>query len=150
MSHLSITIIDDDRELLEMLEAMVRDHFGSEVGVHAFDAPPTLPDLAATQPNIVILDLLIGEHHDGLTFMDAMRRHRRLAEVPILVVTASRRGVERYLDEAPWTNTDIMVKPFSLDHFHEALDGLMSGTPPALEGPTKPIREVGLVQEAAD
>ncbi|HEX6475526.1 MAG TPA: response regulator [Candidatus Limnocylindria bacterium] len=126
--NLRFAVIEDSPVMLQMLEEIVRDHFGTEVDVVRFARRPEVDALAATEPSVVILDLLFGEQQTGLDVLRGMRADPRLDKVPVLVVTASRQAAERYLDEAPAANAAILMKPFSLDDFHETLDALLSGT----------------------
>lgn len=128
MPLLTITLVDDDPDMLAMLEDICREQFGAQLHLHALNGLPTVDVVAATAPKLVVLDLLLGEHRSGLGLLRDMRCDHRLAAVPTLVVTASYRGVQRYLDEAAWPNTATLMKPFSLDQFHEAVGMLLSAT----------------------
>ena len=125
---LRFAVIEDSPVMLQMFEEIVREHFGTDVDVVRFARRPEVDALAAAEPSIVILDLLFGAQHTGQDVLHGMRADPRLENVPVLVVTASRQGAERYLDEAPAANAAILMKPFSLDDFHEALVALLSGT----------------------
>lgn len=57
------------------------------------DGREALAVVMASTPDVILLDLLMP-NMDGTTFLSIIRNYLRLADVPVLIVTALARGAE--------------------------------------------------------
>jgi DNA-binding response OmpR family regulator len=105
-----ILIVDDDTDFCELLKQVLCAE-GYEVHL-AYDIPEAMTLLMAIKPNLILTDMMLPEV-DGLTFIRALRRYDRWAEVPALVVSAQ--PAARGRCEAEQAGADeFLSKPFDL------------------------------------
>lgn len=82
-----IVVVDDDEDFrLTCIEALMAAGHRASGAAHGLDALTMLRS-AAELPGIIILDLMMPEM-DGYDFYEALQRDRRLAAIPVLVMTA--------------------------------------------------------------
>src|SRR5437879_6936165 len=101
-----VLVVDDDpgvRGLLERL--LVEEGFRVEA---MGDAAAALAAVAANEPDIVLLDVMLPEH-DGL---DVLARLRRTTDVPVILLTAKGEEADRIVGLKLGAD-DYVVKPFS-------------------------------------
>lgn len=124
-----VAVIDDSREIQDLLSDLLSAG-GYEVLAFSGDDASILADLAAAQPDLIILDLLLGDPKSGLSGWDILqlaRRHRGLRHVPILVCSADVREMRarraQFDDDA---RTLTLEKPFSIDALERSVAHLAS------------------------
>jgi DNA-binding response OmpR family regulator len=81
-----ILVIDDDRILCRGIDARLK--FNNYNPCFAHDAWSGLSTALAEMPNLVILDLGLPPGHDGYWVMQSFKQFPRLADVPVIVLTA--------------------------------------------------------------
>ncbi len=83
-----VLVLDDDWEICEAVREVLEDDGFETVGLN--DAPRALEYLAAAErlPDLILLDLMMPLM-DGWSFLDELRASARLAQVPVLVLTAA-------------------------------------------------------------
>ncbi len=82
-----ILVVEDDASARELLVRMLAEH-GFEVG-GAADGRIALESIAATRPDLVLIDLMLP-NMDGFELVERIRREHSSREIPIIIVT----GVE--------------------------------------------------------
>src|SRR5215470_1535865 len=101
-----ILIVDDDRELVELL-AFALQRAGLEP-LRAHDGPTALRLFKEQQPRLVVLDINLGSSNG----LEVLKQLRRKSQVPVIMLTAADseedkvRGLEMGAD-------DYLTKPFS-------------------------------------
>lgn len=129
MSPTRIAVIDDSREIRELLHDLLSAD-GYVVTAFSGDETSILADLAGAAPDLIILDLLLGDGTDGLSGWDLLalaRRHRDLRGVPILVCSADVRAMRArrgQFDRDPRTRA--LEKPFSIDALERSVADLVA------------------------
>ncbi|MFW6050860.1 MAG: response regulator [Myxococcota bacterium] len=115
-----VLILDDDRELLELLRRAV-EATGRRVRT-APDSTRALEVCGEEEPGLIIADLMLP-HVDGEAFLEQYRRRWPRSSAPVVLLTASaqREKVARRMrvDAA-------LGKPFSLDELRAVVEGLLS------------------------
>ncbi len=102
----SILIVDDDRELGEMLgEFLAPDHFAVTICLSGEDGLEALQD---DQFDLVILDIMLP----GMSGIDVLREVRRNNDVPVIMLTARGDDVDRILG-LEFGADDYLTKPFN-------------------------------------
>ena len=102
---MSVLLVDDDRDLVEVVSFAMRRAGLDAVGAH--DAPTALELFESRGPSLVVLDLNLGAW-DGL---ELLREIRRRSDVPVIILSARDaeedkvRGLELGAD-------DYVTKPF--------------------------------------
>jgi len=101
-----ILVIDDEPKIVEICQDYLV-KAGFEV-MHAYDGPTGLTLAHRTQPDLVVLDLMMPEM-DGL---DVCRELRREGNVPIIMLTARVEETDKLIGLELGAD-DYMTKPFS-------------------------------------
>jgi two-component system alkaline phosphatase synthesis response regulator PhoP len=101
-----ILVIDDEPKIVEICQDYLV-KAGFEV-IHAYDGPTGLTLAHRTQPDLVVLDLMMPEM-DGL---DVCRELRREGNVPIIMLTARVEETDKLIGLELGAD-DYMTKPFS-------------------------------------
>lgn len=106
MDSPTILVVDDEKKILEVVSAYLKRE-GFQV-VTASDGPSALASLAASQPSLVVLDLLLP----GLSGEKVCQQIRQSSSVPVLMLTAKSQEEERLAGFALGAD-DYLTKPFS-------------------------------------
>ncbi|RMF94958.1 MAG: DNA-binding response regulator [Gammaproteobacteria bacterium] len=101
-----LLLVDDDRELCEMLVAYLRPE-GYAPSV-APDGPAALAQLPALQPDIVVLDIGLP----GMDGFEVLREIRRQSAVPVIMLTARGDETDRIVGLEIGAD-DYLPKPFN-------------------------------------
>ena len=104
-----ILVVDDEPDALELIEFNLRGA-GFDV-LTAADGAAALARATATQPALVILDVMLPEV-DGFEVCKALRRHPATAAIPIILLTAKAAEIDRVLGLELGAD-DYVTKPFS-------------------------------------
>jgi len=103
-----ILVADDDPTMREMIlnyfeeSNVLADAAGSRYELHRY--------LAAAEPSLIVLDLVLGEH-DGL---DVLREIRTRSDVPVILMTGQRRDEIDRVVGLELGADDYVTKPFGL------------------------------------
>jgi len=103
-----ILIVDDDLDMLDLYQAILRDVFETILATNGREAV----DMAGTQlPDLVLMDIMLPEM-DGLEATRLIRENPKTRSIPILAVTAlsSRKDKEKCLQSGC---DDYLSKPFT-------------------------------------
>ena len=85
MTQKKILIADDEKDIVELI-AYNLEREGYAV-VKAFDGQKAWEMINADKPDLVILDLMMPGM-DGFSVLEALRKQRETANIPVIVVTA--------------------------------------------------------------
>lgn len=106
LSNTRILIVDDDRELGEMLkEFMAPDHFDLTACLSGEDGLQALQD---EEFDLLILDIMLP----GISGIDVLRQVRQSNDIPIVMLTARGDDVDRILG-LEFGADDYLSKPFN-------------------------------------
>ncbi len=101
-----ILIVDDDRELGEMLtEFLAPDHFDVSACLNGEDA---LSVLKNDEFDLVILDIMLP----GMSGIDVLKQVRQASDIPVIMLTARGEDVDRILG-LEFGADDYLTKPFN-------------------------------------
>ena len=104
-----ILVVDDEPDALDLIQYNLK-AAGFDV-VTAADGEEALRKARATQPNLVILDVMLPEV-DGLEVCKTLRREPVTAAIPIIMLTAKAGEIDRVLGLELGAD-DYVTKPFS-------------------------------------
>lgn len=109
-----ITVVNDNPEFLELMSAILDEDAGYLVTL--FHGEETsIAEIAASDPDLVIVDLLLGGA-SGWEIVTLARADARLAEIPVVVCSADVTGLrDRAAELERIGNVHVLVKPFALD-----------------------------------
>lgn len=106
MQETTILVVEDEQSISEVVTLYLRQSGYAVIAVH--DGRAALQKLTETQPDLVILDLMLPEI-DG---WEIARRIRAAGNTPIIMLTARREESDRILGLEMGAD-DYVVKPFS-------------------------------------
>jgi signal transduction histidine kinase/CheY-like chemotaxis protein len=83
-----ILVVDDDRGFCRLVERMLKASDGTFSVRKAYDGEESLRALRARRPDLLLLDLVMPGV-DGFQVLEEMRREPELADVPVVLLTAT-------------------------------------------------------------
>src|SRR5699024_3207556 len=111
---LSVCIVDDNRELVQLMEEYFDNQHDIEVIGIAYDGKECLNMLEELEPDVLILDIIMP-HVDGLAVLNMIRTSQRDHHPNVIMLTAF--GQEEVMKKAVDLGASYFVlKPFDLDH----------------------------------
>ncbi|MBD3179867.1 MAG: response regulator [Candidatus Latescibacteria bacterium] len=114
-----IIVIDDDRQFVE-LAIMILRKSGYEV-VSAFDCAEGSRKVLAADPDVIILDLMIGGLSQGFDLAGEIRRNGKTARIPLILLTMVGRR-EGKMDSIWISRDQFITKPVKPELLLEAVD----------------------------
>ena len=108
-----ILVINDTQELLEMFRMLLEEE-GYEV---VLSGMPILKvgEVEQIQPDLIILDIIFGDHKTGWQMLQMLKMQRSTAQIPIIVCTAALREVQEQEGYLIAQNVRVIYKPFDID-----------------------------------
>jgi len=123
-----ILLVDNDYDFVEMNKAVL-ESAGYEV-VCAYSMKDGLDKIKVTQPDLIVLDLMMEKHDSGFTFAKEVKTDPLTASIPILMLTsvAEVTGFEFSQDlDGYWMKTnDFISKPVAPKALLAKIDSLLS------------------------
>ena len=149
-----ITVIDDSPEFLELIS----DVLGAGHDVAALETVRSITEVAASDPDLILIDLLSGGPAGGLTGWEILalaRSHPTLREVPAVVCSADLPSLrEDRIRLVSYGDVQLIAKPFDLRAFEQTVDRMLrlsassrrsraedTGYPPLQDGGLGSFRE---------
>ena len=126
-----VLVVDDAPEL----RALFRDALeGEGYRVSLAAAAPDPNEVARLAPDLVLLDLLLGDD-EGVAWelVQRLREDSRLATVPVLVCSAATRLLQRLEPGLRNLGAAVVPKPFDLDDFLRVVERCVRQGSPGIE-----------------
>lgn len=126
-----IAVINDDPAFLQLVNDVLEAE--GQYDVYRFrDEETSLAELRAVHPELIIVDILLGELPSGWELALLAGADRQLGPIPIIVSSPDVPGLGRRVDELrEVANVRVLPKPFTLDELraivHEVLSGPSAG-----------------------
>jgi two-component system, OmpR family, response regulator CpxR len=122
-SRKTILLVEDDLDVRDLLQDFLEergyDVIPAETGKQALDFLTMDPQ---SPPDVVILDLMMPIM-TGWQVLERIRSEPRLAEIPVVVLTAVHR-------DKPTGATALFRKPFRVEALFETIRSFLEGAPP--------------------
>jgi CheY-like chemotaxis protein len=106
-------VVDDTQEILDLFEEILTEE-GYSVSLYAF-AIQDLTEVERVNPDLIILDYIIGGEEAGWQMLQKLKMRRPTADIPVVICTAATKaiqGMEGYLKAK---GVAIVLKPFDID-----------------------------------
>jgi CheY-like chemotaxis protein len=149
-----VTVIDDSPEFLSLM----RDVLGEAHEVRTLETVRSIAEVAASEPDLLLIDLHAGGPAGGLTGWEILalaRSHPLLRDVPAVVCSADLATLrEDRIRLVAFGDVQLIAKPFDLTAFEQVIDRMLrlSGSsqrsqvedaeyPPLLDGGPSYFRE---------
>ena len=125
-----ISVVNDNAEFLDLMSAILDEDAGYDVSLFK-GGVVEISELAASDPDLIIVDLLLGGA-SGWEIVTLARSDERLAALPIIVCSADVTGLrEREADLERIGNVRVLAKPFAIDEITELVETLIGRPVPA-------------------
>jgi DNA-binding response OmpR family regulator len=125
-----ISVVNDNAEFLDLMSAILDDDAGYDVSLFKGEVVE-ISELAASDPDLIIVDLLLGGA-SGWEIVTLARSDERLASVPIIVCSADVTALrDRESDLDRIGNVRVLAKPFAIDEITGLVEELIGRAVPA-------------------
>ena len=125
-----ISVVNDNADFLDLMSAILDDDAGYDVSLFKGERVE-ISELAASDPDLIIVDLLLGGA-SGWEIVTLARSDERLAAVPIIVCSADVTALrDREDDLERIGNVRVLAKPFAIDEITELVETLIGRALPA-------------------
>ena len=119
-----ISVLNDNADFLELMSAILDEDAGYEVQLFNGNET-TMADLSASDPDLVVVDLLLGGA-SGWEIVTLSRADARLSDVPIIVCSADVAALRERSDELQHIgNVHVLPKPFGIDELTGLVENLV-------------------------
>jgi phosphate regulon transcriptional regulator PhoB len=109
MTRVKILMIEDDRDIVEMIEYNLKEE-GYQV-ISAFDGEKGIELVKRDKPDLVILDLMLPAV-DGFEVCKVLKNQQSTAHIPIIILSAKSRETDKVVGLELGAD-DYVTKPFS-------------------------------------
>ena len=130
-----ILVVNDTEEILDLYRTILED-LGHHVTAWSF-SPDDLSKVTEIQPDLVILDLLMGPTElQGWALLQKMRMSIRTEDIPVIVCSAATNWVREQEGWLAANAVKVVLKPFKVNDLERAvgeafaLTEVMSSSPP--------------------
>lgn len=127
-----ILVVNDTQEILDLFEEILVEE-GYRVSLYSF-AINNLNEVVELQPDLVVLDFMIGGEEHGWQLLQKMKMDRRTAEIPVVVCTAALTLARELEGHLRTKNVGLVLKPFDIDELVSEVHKYLNAEPaPAQE-----------------
>jgi two-component system phosphate regulon response regulator PhoB len=109
MSRGKILIVEDDRDIVEMVEYNLKQE--GYVTIHAFNGEKGIELAGKEKPDLIILDLMLPAI-DGFEVCRTLKQQHSTANIPIIILSAKSRETDKVVGLELGAD-DYITKPFS-------------------------------------
>ncbi len=112
-----ILAINDDEAILGLFQEMLGEE-GYAVTLDKFGRKTSdlLESIRELQPDLVIMDFIIGNEDSGWQLLQAAKMARDTRDIPVIVCTGAIRQVTDLSDHLDAMGVHVVIKPFDIDH----------------------------------
>jgi CheY-like chemotaxis protein len=115
-----VLVVNDTEEILELFRDIL-EGMGHRCTAMSY-APDDLAEVRKAQPDLVILDLLLGGEKLGWQLAQKMRMSRKTERTPIIICTAATDDVREQEGWLVANAIKLVLKPFTVDDLEQAVD----------------------------
>ena len=114
-----IVVVNDTQEILDLFRDILEEE-GYRVSLYSY-AFKDIADISALQPDLVILDFVIGGEAHGWQLLQKMKMTRETKDIPVIVCTAALQLVRELEGHLKTKNVGVVLKPFDIDELLDAI-----------------------------
>jgi CheY-like chemotaxis protein len=127
-----VLVVNDCAVILEVFRALFEDE-GYRVTINKFvtlDSKETLNEIDELNPDVILLDFLIGKEPLGWELLQLLRMTPGTAHIPIVVCTGSLHQVQELAPRLDKLGIEAVIKPFEIDDVVGAVRRAVDGVRP--------------------
>ena len=109
-----ITIVDDDTAFLQLMHDLLETEEGYQV-TYCTEADRCYEFVKETQPDLVILDIRVGNEESGWTVLEVLTLDPRTRPIPVIVCSAAIHSLREHEALLQQYGCEVLPKPFDLD-----------------------------------
>jgi DNA-binding response OmpR family regulator len=113
-------VVNDTQEILDLFRDILTDE-GWDVALTTF-APKDLASVIETDPDLVVLDFVIGSEEQGWQLLQKMKMHTQTRDIPIVVCSGALRLLRELEGQLVAKNVGVVLKPFDIDDLMATID----------------------------
>ncbi|GLV55018.1 hypothetical protein KDH_18650 [Dictyobacter sp. S3.2.2.5] len=122
-----ILVIEDEPDILELYRLLLE---GEGYEIYATDTVyKDLTEVERMQPQLIMLDLMIGFKQEGWKFLESLQKDTRTASIPLLLCTAAEHELRDKIDALKTPTIDIVFKPFDVEDLLRVVKKLLAISP---------------------
>ena len=121
-----VLVVNDTEEIIELFREII-EGLGHRVTATSY-APDDLAEIQKVDPDLVILDLVIGGEKLGWQLAQKMRMSRDTEAIPIIICTAATEDVR---EQEGWLTANaikVVLKPFTVDDLEHGIGKALTMT----------------------
>ncbi|GER90289.1 hypothetical protein KDW_44510 [Dictyobacter vulcani] len=120
-----IVVINDDESILDLFR-MILEGEGYKVST-SVEAMENVEDVERLKPDVVILDLKLGQQEEGWVMMQKLRMYPPTRFIPLILCTAALNEVRQQEDTLQDKGIPVVYKPFDIDEILKAVSSVLPG-----------------------
>ena len=132
-----VLVVNDTQEILDLFREILEDE-GYRVSLYSY-AIRDLSEIEARDPDLIILDFMIGGEDYGWQLLQKMKMNRATASIPVIVCTAAitlARQLEGHLKEK---RVGVVIKPFDIDDLLREIEVVWAVLETTASEPSEPV-----------
>jgi DNA-binding response OmpR family regulator len=118
-----VLVINDTQEILELFREILEEE-GFDVVLSSFGVQE-VADVQKINPDLVILDFLVGGEAQGWQLLQKLRMTRETEELPVIVCTAAIQLARELEGHLKAKKVGLVLKPFDIDDLVSAVNVAM-------------------------
>jgi CheY-like chemotaxis protein len=118
-----VLVVNDTQEILELFRDILIEE-GYDVVLNSF-APRDLDTLLKVDPDLVILDFMMGNEGSGWQLLQKMKMSRETSAIPVVVCTGAVQMVRELEGHLSAKNVGVVIKPFDIDDLVRTIETAM-------------------------
>jgi len=130
-----ILVVNDTEEILDLFRTILEE-LGHSVTAWSF-SPDDLSKVTEVNPDLVILDLLMGPTElQGWALLQKMRMHPPTQDIPVIVCSAATNWVREQEGWLAANGVKVVLKPFKVNDLERAVGDALALRQMTMTGPT--------------
>jgi DNA-binding response OmpR family regulator len=122
-----ILVVNDTQEILDLFREILEEE-GYRVSLYSY-AMRDLGGIEAKQPDLIILDFMIGGEDYGWQLLQKLKMNRATAQIPVIVCTAAVQLVRQLEGHLKEKAVGVVIKPFDIDDLLREIDAVWDSAP---------------------
>ena len=131
-----ILVVNDTQEILALF-ADILTGMGHDMVPMSY-APDDLTRIAQIQPDLAIIDFVMGDQEfRGWQLVQKLKMSRDTRHIPLIVCTGARREVYEYEGWLTEKNVGLLFKPFDIEDLERAVEKILTND--GVQGPRRNV-----------